>query len=89
MWRATAKTPEEVADGPSKYGYYVSRFQVRELILLGFNPTLTEHFAAGHVSIPELSYHAVKGDENAAEENMRRLAKLAWQRRILGPTTPR
>jgi hypothetical protein len=60
-----------------------------ELILLGFTPTLTEHIAAGHVSIPELSYEAVKRDENTAAEKMRQLAKLAWQRRVLGPTTPR
>jgi hypothetical protein len=89
LTRESFATPEKMCEGlKGKHGYYVSRFSVQEVIDLGLSVVPTPQYGPGHVSIPELSYSEVKKDEAVALEKMRKLAALAWQRRVYGPTSP-
>jgi hypothetical protein len=85
--RASAKSPEQMVEGSTnRWGYFVVRLQVRELVAIGLEPVLTEHIAPGHVSIPALSYPNCKANKIAAQAKMRALAALAWRRVVLKPS---
>jgi hypothetical protein len=89
LWRETANTPDQLVDGAkSKYGYYVVKFRVQELTDLGFILEPTDQIAPGHVSIVNLKPENYKTDKARVTETLERLAELAWNRRVLGPTPP-
>lgn len=84
MFRVSHKTPQQLLENAKgKHGYYVLRFQVKELIAMGLTPTPTGDPLGGHVSIPELSLGAVRDDPDTAETLMTNLAAMAWTRVVL------
>ena len=84
LFRRSCKTPEQLVENATgRHGYYVVKYQVKELVGMGLNPRLTGDVSSGHVSIPELSLMAVNADPDAAESLMTKLAIAAWPRVVL------
>ncbi|MBI3837663.1 MAG: hypothetical protein HY288_06990 [Planctomycetia bacterium] len=72
VFRAKHKTVEEAAQGPSKHGYYVARFNAGTLRAAGIEIRVDDPDDPGHAVLPDI--RADTRDSNAVLEFKEKLA---------------